>query len=78
MKDKVYYTIENNNNHWVVWLNVEKEHSCYCRGLFAGSVRQCVKYAKENKLRIKGGTRNLADKIPTWREVLMKSGNISN
>lgn len=78
MKDKVYYTIEKHKKGWVVWLNADKDKSSYCKGLFTGSVRECVKYAKENKFRIKGGVKNIEDKIPTWKELLFKNGNINS
>ena len=78
MKDKVYYTIEKHNKGWVVWLNVDKEKSSYCRGLFTGSVRECVNYARDNKLRIKGGTKNIVDNLPTWKELMKKHGYISS
>ena len=73
MKDKVYYTIERHKKGWVVWLNVEKEHSSYNRGLFTGTVRECVKFASDNKLRIKGGRKNIVDDLPTWKELLIKN-----
>lgn len=79
MKNKLYYTIEKHKEKgWVVWLNVEKEKSFYNRGLFTGSIRECVKYARDNKLRIKGGVKNIDDRLPTWRELLAKNGNINS
>ena len=78
MKDNIYYSIEKRNDKWAVWRNAEKEHSVGCYGLFSGTLRECVRYAKENKIRIKGGRKNLADELPTWRELLKKHGTINN
>ncbi len=59
MKENIYYTIEKVREIWVVWKNVEikkKDRGSYgSYNLFSGTLKDCKKYAGENKLRIKGG-----------------------
>ena len=72
-----YYTIEKHNGKYGVWLNVEKEHSCYCRALYTGSFDACKKYARSNKIKIQGNLKDIIRHIPSWKE-MMKIAKTNN
>ena len=66
---KVYYTIEKHNNIWTVWRNAERNNSCGCYGLFSGALKECKQYASDNKIRIKGGKKNILVQLPTYTQL---------
>ncbi len=49
---RVYYTISKGKNGYIVWKNVEGEHSIGCKDKFHGTKDQCLKYCKENHIKI--------------------------
>ena len=49
---RVYYTISKGKNGYIVWKNVEGEHSIGCKDKFHGTKAQCLKYCKENHIKI--------------------------
>ena len=52
-----YYSIEQHQDEYVVWLNVENNESTYgsfgCRGKFKGTYKECREYCKKNNIKIK-------------------------
>ena len=51
---KVYYTLEHIKNRgvWVIFKNVEREHSMNFMGIFRGTKTECLKWAKQWKIKI--------------------------
>ena len=50
---EIYYTIEKNGDHYVLWKNIETRTGCNMIYVFKGTRQQCVDYAKENNIQIK-------------------------
>jgi hypothetical protein len=49
----IYYTLEKNNDKWVVWKNVEKDRSCGSIGIYKSvSKLECKEYCKENDIKL--------------------------
>ena len=51
---KVYYTLEHRfGGLWVIFKNIEKDHSINFTGVFRGSKKECLKWAEQMKVKIK-------------------------
>ena len=51
---KVYYTLEHIicRGVWIIFKNVEREHSFNFVGIFKGTKQECLKYAEEWNIKL--------------------------
>ena len=58
-KSNVYYTIEKQNDVYVLWKNIETNNgdcgSFGCYNICEGKLKTCRMYANENNIKVKGG-----------------------
>ena len=54
-KYNIYYSLEYDRikSKWIVFKNVESEHTMGFGGIFNGNKKECLEYMKENKIKIK-------------------------
>lgn len=50
---KIYYTLEKNQDKWVIWKNVESERTFSCFNQFSGKKNNCKTYCRENNIKLR-------------------------
>lgn len=50
---EIYYTIEKNSENYSIYKNVKSDKGMGFIGIFRGTRKECINYAKKNKIKIK-------------------------